>query len=56
MANMVAEGDVQHAIDVGLRGRRVKFWPLYQPARRHLHGFEGDYPVLRQLLGVRAVQ
>lgn len=29
------------------------FWPLYQPARRHLHGFEGDYEVLRRLLDVR---
>jgi hypothetical protein len=28
----------------------MKFWPLYQPARRHLHGFEGDYEVLRELV------
>ena len=31
---------------------RITFWPLYQPARRHLHGFEGDYEVLRELVGV----
>jgi hypothetical protein len=54
MANMVAVGDVRHGIDVELPGRRVKFWPMYQPARRHLHGFDGDYVVLRKLLGVSA--
>jgi hypothetical protein len=36
---------------VVMRDRRMKFWPLCQPARRHLHGFEGDYAVLRSLLG-----
>jgi len=44
-------GEVPDGIDVACRGRRMKFWPLYQPARRHLHGFDGDYEVLRELLG-----
>ena len=56
MAKMVAKGDVQHGINVVFRGRRMQFWPLYQPARRHLHGFDGDYAVLRKLLGVSALQ
>lgn len=34
-------------------GHRMKFWPMYQPARRHLHGYDGDYRVLRELLDVR---
>jgi hypothetical protein len=49
MGNMV--GRVRDGIDVGVRGHRMKFWPLYQPARRHLHGFDGDYEVLRGLMG-----
>jgi hypothetical protein len=49
MGNMV--GTAQDGIDVVVRGRRMKFWPMYQPARRHLHGFDGDYAVLQSLLG-----
>jgi uracil-DNA glycosylase len=44
-------GEVPDGIDVAFRGHRMKFWPLYQPARRHLHGYDGDYAVLRSLLG-----
>ncbi|HOI37260.1 MAG TPA: uracil-DNA glycosylase family protein [Bacillota bacterium] len=51
VADMVSSGKMIDGIDVRLRGHRMKFWPLYQPARRHLHGFEGDYAVLRTLLG-----
>ncbi len=33
------------------------FWEvgtlIYQPARRHLHGFDGDYELLRELLDLR---
>lgn len=28
------------------------FWPLYQPALSHLHRYNGDYEVLRGLLGL----
>jgi Uracil DNA glycosylase superfamily len=45
-------GDVADGIDVRIGKHRMKFWPLYQPARRHLHGYEGDYEVLRAMLGV----
>lgn len=53
MWNMVATGMVGEGLDVRLGEHRMKFWPMYQPARRHLHGFEGDYEVLRELLDVR---
>jgi hypothetical protein len=49
MGNMVRT--VQDGIDVVMLGHRMKFWPMYQPARRHLHGFDGDYAALRSLLG-----
>lgn len=51
LARTVGDG-----IDVLMRRRRMKFWPLYQPARRHLHGFDGDYEVLRELVGVNALR
>jgi uracil-DNA glycosylase len=51
MTAMVDAGEVGAGIDVRLGKHRMKFWPLYQPARRHLHGFEGDYAVLRRLMG-----
>jgi uracil-DNA glycosylase len=51
MGNMVGTGMVQDGIDVVVRGRRMKFWPMYQPARRHLHGFDGDYAALQSLSG-----
>jgi len=54
MAGIVSAGKVPDGIDSVFKGRAVKFWPLYQPARRHLHGFDGDYPVLRKLLGMCA--
>ena len=51
MGNMVRTGMVREGIDVRLGEHRTKFWPMYQPARRHLHGFDGDYAALRSLLG-----
>jgi hypothetical protein len=53
MTAMVDAGEVGAGIDVRLGKHRMKFWPLYQPARRHLHGFDGDYEVLRELLDLR---
>lgn len=47
MTAIVDAGDVNGGIDVSLGKHRMTFWPLYQPARRHLHGFEGEYEVLR---------
>ena len=52
MVEMVSSGVVRDGIDVRLRKHRIKFWPLHQPARRHLHGFDGDYEVLRALVGL----
>jgi uracil-DNA glycosylase len=52
MKQMVASGDVDGGIDVRLSDHPMKFWPLYQPARSQLNRFEGDYEVLRRLVGV----
>jgi hypothetical protein len=51
MGNMVGTVMVWEGIDVRLGEHRMTFWPLNQPARRHLHGFDGDYEVLCELLG-----
>jgi uracil-DNA glycosylase len=45
MSAMVDAGEVHTGIDARLGKHPMTFWPLYQPARRHLQGFDGDYEV-----------
>jgi hypothetical protein len=52
VADMARRGTLGLGIDATVNGRRLRFWPLYQPARRHFHGFPGDYDVLRRMLGL----
>ncbi len=32
----------------------ICFWPLYQPGWSHIHKYDGEYDVLRSLLGLRS--
>jgi len=48
--------EYRDGITVSFNLHPIVFWPLYQPALSHLHRYNGDYEVLRRLLGLNCGQ
>ena len=55
MSSLLAEQDLHQGIRVAYHSRPLIFWPLYQPARIHLHRYTHDYDILQQLVGTKKV-
>jgi hypothetical protein len=49
---VISDNNYSEGIYLNYNTLPVVFWPLYQPALRHLHWYKGDYEVLRSLLGL----
>ena len=50
MKSLVSETRLKDGIEVKYNSYPIVFWPVYQPSRSHLHHYNGDYEILRNLL------
>ncbi len=52
MGSIVRKREYKQGIHVNFASRHVVYWPVYQPARSHINNYEGDYTVLRKIIGL----
>jgi len=52
MSSISRKQKVKNGIEARYNFRDLIFWPLYQPARSHIHKYNGDYTTLRHLLNL----
>ena len=52
MGSIAKRPTYQRKIKVSYDSREMLFWPLYQPARAHIYNYDGDYSILRKLVGL----